>query len=159
MKTQPLNAELLDLLGKQTYVIVSSMDERGSIHNSCKGIVRAEPQGLVYLSDLYLRRTFENLRRDPRISITFADEHKFYGFCLKGTARLIRKEDADAQIIAEWERKLNARISQRVVRDLQGEDSGKKHPEAHFPAPQYIICVEVEEIVDLIPEHIKKHAG
>ena len=158
MKTQPFTPELLDLVSRQNFVIVSSIDQNGAIHNSCKGIVRAEPQGLVYLSDLYLRRTFENLRRDPRISITFADEHKFYGFCLKGTARIIKKEDAEPAIIAEWERKLNARITQRLVRNLQGEKGIRAHPEARFPAPQYIIAVDVTEIVDLIPEHIKKNA-
>jgi len=154
-----LDSDIFELLARQNFVFVSTLDEKGSIHNACKGIVRAEPEGRIYLLDVYLRRTFDNLRRDPRISITFAEEHRFSGFCLKGTARIIRKEDAPPDILAEWERRLNARISQRLVRNLQDEKGTRVHPEARLPGPQYIIVVEVEEIVDLTPEHLKGHVG
>jgi general stress protein 26 len=150
---RPLDPGILALLARQSYVIVSSLDEGGSIHNACKGIVRAEPQGLIYLSDVYLHRTFGNLRRDPRISITFVEEHAFHGYCLKGKARIIGRDEAAQDIVTEWEIRLNSRISQRMVRNLQGEGAGgaRHHPEARFPALKYIIAMEVEEIVNLAP--------
>ncbi|MDD4954376.1 MAG: pyridoxamine 5'-phosphate oxidase family protein, partial [Candidatus Omnitrophica bacterium] len=64
------------------FSIVSTIDRDGSPHNSCKGIVDMEKDGKVYLLDLYMARTYENLKANPHISVTAVDEHKFMGYCL-----------------------------------------------------------------------------
>ena len=147
---------VVEFLRKQSFVVVSSLDKSGALHSACKGIVRVEPEGRVYLLDLYLRRTYANLRADPRVSLTAVDEHAFAGYCLKGTADITGRNKVPPEIAAEWDRMITARISQRLVRNLRGEKGRAGHPEAKLPAPRYIISMEVEEIVDLAPEYIKR---
>jgi hypothetical protein len=148
--------EIVDFFHRQNYVIVSSFEQDGTrVHNSCKGIVRIEPEGRVYLLDLYLRRTYGNLSVNPAISITAVDEHSFTGYCLQGRARILDRDQADPEIVREWEQKITARISQRLVRNIRGEKGHGGHPEAKLPPPKYIIMIEVEGIIDLTPEHVK----
>lgn len=148
--------EVRDFLGRQNFVVVSSIDKKGRIHNSCKGIVRIEAGGRIYLLDLYLRRTYRNLLADPRVSVTAFDEHSFSGYCLQGRARILSRDEAGPEIVREWEEKINSRISQRLVRNLRGEKGPPGHPEARLPRPEYIIAMDVEEVIDLTPEHVKE---
>lgn len=146
---------VIEFLRGQNFVVVSSLDGSGAVHNSCKGIVRIEPEGRIYLLDLYLRRTFANLRRDGRISLTAVNEQGFSGYCLKGRARISGRDEVAAEIVREWDAQITARISQRLVKNLRGEKGHSGHPEAKLPAPRYIISMEVEEIVNLAPDHLK----
>ena len=50
-----LNDEVFYFLNKQGYVIVSTLDADGYIHNSCKGIVKIDKAGKIYLFDLYFQ--------------------------------------------------------------------------------------------------------
>jgi hypothetical protein len=148
--------EVADFLERQNFVIVSSYDPGGKIHNSCKGIVRIERSGgRIYLLDLYLHRTYRNLRQDPTVSLTAVDEHSFTGYCLQGRAKILDRESVLPEIVREWEEKINARISQRLVRNIRGDKGHAGHPEAKLPQPRYLITMDVEQIDDLTPEHLK----
>jgi hypothetical protein len=55
-----------------------------------------------------------------------------------------------------WEDKITSRISHRLLKNIQGEKGHAAHPEALLPAPAYLIAVDINKVVDLIPLHIKK---
>jgi len=151
-----LTDDIINFFHKQPYTIVTTIDKKGCPHNSCKGIVDIENTGKVYLLDLYKERTYENLRQNPHITITAVDEHKFMGFCLKGIARIVKEEKLHSRTIKKWEEKLTKRISQRLLKNLQGQKGHPRHPEASLPKPEYLIEVEVKEVIDLTPHHIRK---
>lgn len=153
-----LSEEIVHFLHNQGVVIVSTVDKNGSLHSACKGIVNINNKGKVYLLDLYKAQTYENLMRSPRISLTAVDEHKFIGYCLKGRAKLIKREEVKNEIVASWEEKIVSRISRRILKNLREERGHPKHPEALLPKPQYMIVVDVEEIIDLTPHHLKQGA-
>lgn len=150
-----LKEEVVQFLQNQGYVIVSTIDSKGFPHSVCKGIVSINRKGKAYLLDLYKAKTFQNLKRNPRISITTVDEHKFKGYCLKGKARLIPQEDLNPRIIAAWENKITSRITQRVIKNMHEGKGHPWHPEAIFPKPAYMIVMEIEEIIDLTPHQLK----
>jgi general stress protein 26 len=152
---QRLADEIVRFLEKQSFTIVSSIDKDGSLHSACKGIVRINRNGTIYLLDLYKGRTFENLKRNPHISLTAVDEHKFKGYCLKGKAKIIAAEKLSPQIIKAWENKVTSRITQRIIKNITQEKSHPRHPEALMPKPEYMIEMEVNEIIDLTPQHLK----
>ncbi|MBL7131275.1 MAG: pyridoxamine 5'-phosphate oxidase family protein [Candidatus Omnitrophica bacterium] len=151
-----LSSNIIYLLEKQGFVIVSTLDPQGKIHCSAKGIVGIEKEGKVYLIDLYRENTFNNLKRNPTISITAVDEHEFMGYTLKGKARIIEREKIKDHIIKSWEERVIQRVSKRVIGDIKEEKKSPHHPEALFPQPQYLIEMEVEDIVDLTPTHLNK---
>ena len=154
MKT--IKSDIAHFFQKQNFTVVSTVDRNGRPHSSCKGLVKINRNGRIYLIDLYKTATFTNLRKNPRISLTEVDEHKFKGYCLKGKAKIAEKDVLKPNIIKAWERRVTGRITQRVLKNMLGEKGHAHHPEALLPEPAYLILMETEEIVDLTPHHIKK---
>jgi general stress protein 26 len=156
VKVKKLSEDIADFFQNQNFTVISTIDSRGCPHNSCKGIVKISRDGLIYLLDLYKKKTYENLRQNPCISVTAVDEHKFAGYCLKGKAKIITDKELEPQIIKAWEKRINNRITRRIIKNIQGEKGHPKHPEALFPKPEYLIVMQVEEIIDLTPQHISE---
>jgi len=150
-----LTEGIINFFHRQPYTIVTTIDNKGCPHNSCKGIVDIEEMGKVYLLDVYKERTFRNLKENPHISIAAVDEHKFIGFCLKGVAKIVKQKDLHSGTVKKWEDKITKRISHRLLKNLHGQKGHPLHPEALLPKPEYLIVVDVEEIVDLTPHHIR----
>ncbi|MGD9015314.1 MAG: pyridoxamine 5'-phosphate oxidase family protein [Candidatus Omnitrophota bacterium] len=150
-----LSENIIQFFQNQGFVVVSTIDREGIPHSSCKGIVNIDSRGLIYLLDLYRAKTYENLKRNPRISITAVDEHKFIGYCLKGRARIIASSKLKPRIIRAWESRLTSRITRRIIKNVQGEKGHARHPEALLPKPAYLVVMEIEEVVDLTPLPLK----
>lgn len=150
-----LTEDVVHFLQHQRFVIVSTIDRDGSVHTSCKGIVKINPKGRVYLLDLYKGKTYENLKQNPNINITAVDEHRFRGYSLKGKAKIIKRNKLKSRIKKTWEEKITSRITHRIIRNIRGEKGHPRHPEALLPRPEYMILVEVKEVIDLTPRHIK----
>ena len=151
-----LPEEVINFFHNQSFVIVNTVDQQGYPHSSCKGIVKINHTGKVYLLDLYRGKTFENLKNNPQVSITAVDEHKFHGFSLKGRAMMQPEGKLDSLLNKAWEERITSRITQRLLKNVRGEEGMKHHPEALLPQPKYLIAMEVEEIIDLTPQHLKK---
>jgi len=153
-----LPALIIDFLRTQGFVTVSSIDKNGFPHSSCKAIVKIDPAGEIYLIDVYHGLTSKNIANNPHVSISAVDEHKFTGYCLKGKARMIQDEVISQEIIKTWEDNITSRLAKRLLRNLVQDQGQGHHPEASLPHPKYLIALEVEEIVDLAPHHLKKPA-
>jgi len=153
MKNIPKDISIF--IQKQGFVIVSTLDENGSIHSSAKGVVDVEEPGQVYLIDLYKAKTFDNLKKNPTITITSINEHVFKGYSLKGQAEIIEREKIEDKIIREWERKVINRVTKRLIKNIKRDKGSTLHPESKFPHPKYLIKVEIQDIVDLAPSHLK----
>ena len=151
-----LEEKVVDFLMLQPYTIISSVEAKGLPHNSCKGIVQIDPKGLVYLLDLYHGSTSKNLKENASCAITAVNEHKFRGYCLKGKARLADDKDLTEELKEAWEKRVAKRITQRLLKNISGQKGHPEHPEALLPQPKYLIVMEVEEVVDLTPQHIKQ---
>ncbi len=143
--------EAIELLNSQGFAVVCTLAAGGEIHCSAKGVALVEPEGKIYLIDLYRAATFENLERNPVITITVIDEHRFAGYALKGKAVLIDERQMNQRIRQEWERRILTRISKRVIQNIRREKGSPRHPESRFPQPRVLIEVTVEAVVDLAP--------
>jgi predicted pyridoxine 5'-phosphate oxidase superfamily flavin-nucleotide-binding protein len=139
----------------QGCVVVTTIDKDGFPHTACKGIIRIDKAGRIYLLDAYHGITYHNLLQNTLASITAFNEHKFIGYCLKGRAHLIHKDELDAGIAKAWEDKVTSRLTQRLLNNMHEEKGHRGHPEASLPKPQYMIVLEVSEIVDLTPAHLR----
>ena len=144
-----LPEEVTELLNAQGFVIVSTIGHEGIIHNSCKGIVEIKRSGEISLMDLYLGQTFDNLKRNHHISLTAVDEHKFKGYCLQGKAKVFSRDDLGDEEIKAWEDKITSRLTRRLLKNIREEKGHTRHPEILLPRPEYMIVVEVEQVIDL----------
>lgn len=150
-----LTDDIIHFFHKQGFTIVSTVDANGWPHNSCKGIVHIDADGSIYLLDLYKGRTYENLKLNPRISITAVDEHKFHGYCLKGRAAIIPEKDIKSHLIKAWEDRIAGRVTRRVLKEIRGGEEHPRYPEISLPKPEYMIVMTVEEVIDLAPHPFK----
>jgi len=150
-----INDDLILFLQKQNYVIISTIDKNGAIHNSCKGIVKTDARGVIHLLDLYKQRTYENLKQNSNIALTVVDEHKFEGYSLKGKGTITSEDKIQSKVMEAWEKKIAGRISQRILKNVEGTKGHPKHPETLFPMPEYAIEMTVESVVDLTPHALK----
>ena len=152
-----LTDDVYKFFKKQHFVIVATIDpSNGRPHTSCKGILEIKKEGRIYLMDLYKWRTYRNLLKNRRMSVTAVDEHRFEGWCLKGSGRILPAERLTSDLIEAWETKISSRITYRVIRNLREKRGHKMQPESQLPAPEYIIEMQVENIVDLIPYHVRE---
>ena len=152
---KPLSSEIMRFFLNQGAVIVSTLDKEGGIHNACKGIIKIDPAGKLFLLDLYHGTTYHNLKADPHISITAIDEHTFKGYCLQGKAQVNVSAQISEELIMAWEATITARLAQRILRNVGGLKGHPRHPEALLPIPKYLIAVDVERVIDLTPQHIQ----
>lgn len=152
-----LSQEIVDFFKKQNFTVVTTIDKDGMPHNSCKGLVKINHNGTLYLLDLYRARTYDNLKRNPHMSITAVDEHGFSGYCLKGKAKIAKTAQLKSGIIKAWEKRINSRITQRIIKNVQGQEGRPGQPEALMPKPEYMIVMKTEKIIDLTPGHIKQN--
>ncbi len=136
-------------------MIVSTIDEDGFPHTACKGIVKISSEGKVYLLDVYLKNTYANLKRNPKVGITAIDEHHFKGYCLQGQAKIHQVEKISAELLRAWEARIASRITQRLLKNIRDQKGHPAHPEAKLPQPEYMIEVDVDNIIDLTPQHLK----
>jgi general stress protein 26 len=137
-------------------VIVSTIDKDGAIHCSAKGITGLEEKGRIYIIDLYKARTYTNICNNPVISLTAVDEKQFLGFTIKGKAKIVEKQKIKDSLIKKWEDRVLKRISKRVAANVHNQRSRAIHPEAKFPEPEYLILVQVSDIIDLAPSPLKE---
>lgn len=144
--------DVVHFLQRQHFVVVSTIDKDGNPHCACKGIVKIDKNGMVYLLDLYVGETHKNLEQNPHITIAAVDEHRFIGYCLKGKGRI---SNIKSGILKEWSNKIVSRISHRIVQRMHGERGHPRHPEILMPKPKYMIVMDVEDIIDMTPGHLK----
>ncbi len=153
-----LSDDIVHFFHNQDCVIVSTISKDGYPHNACKGIIQIKQEGKIYLLDLYKATTYANLSNNPNMSITAINEHKFKGYCLIGKARIAQVQEFEPRLIKAWEDRIASRITQRILKNMAGEKGHPRHPESLLPDPQYVIVMEVKEIVDLTPHHLKQEA-
>jgi len=151
-----LNSDIINFFRNQGFAIVSTIDKSGYPHNACKGIVKINKSGRIYLLDLYRAKTYGNLKQNSRITITVIDEHRFTGYSLKGRAKIVLSEKFTPRIMRAWEERITSRITQRLLKNIREEKGHPRHPESLLPKPQYMIDMETEEVIDLTPHHLRK---
>jgi general stress protein 26 len=149
-----LSKSVMKFFKDQNFVVIATLDDAGFPHISCKGIVKVE-EDRIYLLDLYKLGTFHNLRRRKKVSITAVDPDTFKGYSIKGYGKIVDINKAHQELLDIWEERIVKRISHRVISHLRKEKSSIYHPEAVMPYPQYIIIVEVKEVVNLVPKPIQ----
>jgi len=149
--------QIIHFLNRQGFVLVATIDANDRIHGSAKGVVALAAESRILIIDLYLRGTYRNLQRDPRMSITAVDEKCFKGYTLQGRGVIVPRQEISSAILAQWEQRMTERISRRVVRGVQSASKSTTHFEAHLPPkPQYIIEFELEHIIDLSPPSLNQ---
>lgn len=111
------------LKGKMAWVATAASD--GMPNTTPKGSVQVIDDEHVVFADLFSRKTRENLRANPKVAITVADEATYKGYQIKGSAELLE----------------SGLLFDQVAEQL------KKAP-MELPPLQYVVHITVESVFD-----------
>jgi len=150
-----ISEDIVAFILKQGYSIVSTVNKKGKIHCTAKGIVGIEPEGRIFIIDLFRHSTYKNLKENKTISITVIEERSFRGYTFQGTAKIVAHNDMEDHILTKWEAAIIRRITNRMIKGVQRGVKSPGHFEAALPhKPKYLIEVDVESIIDLSPPNL-----
>lgn len=133
------------LLRKRNFLSIATADTRCEPHAAPKFLFKIE-DGYVFLVDYAIAKTVDNLRVNPRASMSFMDLDSLEGYRLSGPAALVEEGPEHEKILAEFDKKLIRLSADRLI---EGMKSGKPHEHFELEIPNKVIVIKVklEEIV------------
>jgi hypothetical protein len=134
----------LHLLNKKGFISVATCSPDGQPNAAPKLICFADDQ-FVYLIDYTSGKTWENLRINPRVSLSLSDSEDLTGYKINGSVEILEGNAIPGDIKERLEDKKLSLSVDRVVRGVQKK---KKHHVYEMGMPdQYVVYkVRVGEI-------------
>ena len=136
-----------ELLEKRQFVSVATATLDGHPNTAPKFFFRAKGT-FIYLIDYVIGKTIENLRKNPRVSVSFMDLDSLEAYRLNGAAELIEKGKIFEKILKEWDRKL---IKMATTRVIEGVQTGKNHGhyELEMGEKFIVLKIKIESVVKI----------
>ena len=125
--------EIVSLLAKEGNVVVAaSVDATGIPNVSPRYVLMILDDEKLVFADMYMNKTFTNIKRWPKIAVAIVDKVNRGGFQLKGDVEEIK----DPLIISQCAKKL---------KDLNFDS-----------LPVFVWALNVKEIYSIIPSELSK---
>jgi len=121
-----LTQEMKGLIENQKVTFVATADKKGKVNVSPKGSIYVADDDTLAFADLYSKKTRENLKVNPHISLAVVDLKGISGYQFKGKGELLEEGD----------------LYNDVVCYLQTLP-------LKLPDPQYVVKIKVEEVFHL----------
>lgn len=133
------------LLKNRQFLSIATANKTGEPHSAPKIFLKIEGRHL-YLVDYAIAKTVENLKVNPRASMSFMDMENLEGYRLTGDVELVRDGRIFGQLSKELDQKLIRLSADRVI---EGMRTGKRHQhfELEFTKKVIFLNVKIEEIV------------
>jgi hypothetical protein len=143
------NAKIKGLLENREFVSVATCDFQGRPNAAPKFILKLE-HNFVYLVDYTIGKTWENLKINPKASLSFMDSDTLTGYQINGAVEILESGPEYKGLLDEFRKKEIGLSAKRIV---EGIYRGKTHGnfEAGFPEQFAIYKVKVEELVEIGP--------
>lgn len=144
-----ITKKITELLKNKEFVSVASCDLIGHPNAAPKFLLKVE-NNFIYLIDYTIGRTWENLKINPQVSLSFADMDSLNGYQVNGSVEIISEGEAYKKIVKELHDKEISLSSKRIVEGLY---RGKKHEnfEVIIPEKFIIFKIKIEEAVEICP--------
>lgn len=138
-----------DLLKDREFISVATCNLRNLPNAAPKFLLKIDGS-FIYLIDYTHSRTWENLKDNPQVSLSFMDTETLIGYQINGLVEIISKGAAYEKIYQELQAK---EIDLSTKRILEGISKQKKHKsfELAFSEKIDIFKVKIKEIVEIAP--------
>ncbi|MDD5568100.1 MAG: pyridoxamine 5'-phosphate oxidase family protein [Candidatus Omnitrophica bacterium] len=142
-----MNKKVLELLKAREFVSVATCDLQGRPNAAPKFILKLE-NNYIYLVDYIIGRTFQNIKANPRISISFIDNNALMGYQLNGSVEIIGSGQEYDSLVRDLSRKEVELSTRRII---EGVAKGKSHEgfELGISEKFVMLKVKIEEVVEI----------
>lgn len=142
-----LTKTIIELLKKREFISIATCDLNGRPNAASKFILKIEG-GCIYLVDYIFGKSYENLKVNPRVSLSFVNNDSLKSYQINGSVELIENGTVYEESAAELVQK---EVSLSTDRIIKGVSSGKHHEnfEVAIPEKFVIFKVKIEETVEM----------
>ncbi len=137
--------KIQSLLRKRSFLSVATASKNCEPHAAPKFVLKLS-EGDLFLIDYAIAKTAENIRANPRVSVSFMDLDELEGYRLSGPASLVEDGPEHEVLLKEFDQRL---LKLSADRFIEGMKSGKQtgHYELEIPNKVIVIKVKVDEVV------------
>jgi predicted pyridoxine 5'-phosphate oxidase superfamily flavin-nucleotide-binding protein len=150
MSIDLLTEKISGFLRKREFVSVATCDFNGHPNAAPKLFLKSE-NNFIYLIDYTIGRTWENLKINPKVSLSFMDMESLWGYQVNGVNQIIEQGKEYENVLKE----LNQReIDLATKRIIEGVTSGRSHKNFELAIPKRFIVfkIKIEEVVEIGPK-------
>jgi hypothetical protein len=142
-----LTKTIIELLKHRQFISIATCDLLGRPNAASKFILKIEGH-FIYLVDYIFGKSYENLKANPRVSLSFVNTETLKAYQINGSVELIESGAVYENIAAELVQK---EVSLSTDRIIKGVSSGKRHEnfEVAIPEKFVIFKVKIEETVEM----------
>ncbi|MGE5309007.1 MAG: pyridoxamine 5'-phosphate oxidase family protein [Deltaproteobacteria bacterium] len=142
-----LSESLRQFLRTAEFLYVATVYDGGKPYVAPKFLISVECDTL-FLADFVLGKTWDNLSRQPVLSLAVLNYDTLEGFQLNGTARLLRKGKEYDRLIGLLEQREISLTADRVLASLEANRKSKM-VEIAFPKDFGIIRADIGDILTI----------
>lgn len=139
--------KITELLQKREFISVATSDLSGKPNAAPKFLLKLEGS-FIFLIDHTRGKTWENLKKNPRVSLSFMDTESLTGYQINGGVKIIDKGPAYDKIFNELLQKKIDLSCRRIIEGVVHE-KGHKSFEVAMPDRVVIFKIEIEDIAEI----------
>ena len=141
---------LNQLLSKREFISVATCDLRGQPNAAPKLLLSADEK-FIYLIDYTVGKTWENLRINPKVSLSLSDIHELKGYRINGTVEIIDQGPLYKKLAKEFEER---KIVLSVERVISGVQRQQRHRDFEMAIPEKFVIfkVKIQDVTEINPQ-------
>jgi len=145
-----ITEEIRDLLRLKEFVFVATYSPDGVPNSAPKFLVKSEGN-FIYLADFVIGQTWENLKLNPKASLSFMDIKELTGYQINGSVELLNSGKEYDKTIQELEKKEVSFTSKHIIEELREQATYNEY-EVTFPKRVVIFKIKVEGVTKIGPK-------
>jgi predicted pyridoxine 5'-phosphate oxidase superfamily flavin-nucleotide-binding protein len=136
-----------DYIKAKEFISVATCDFKGRPNAAPKFVLKIQGN-FLYLIDYTIGKTWENIRINPKVSLSFVEQNNLNCYQLNGSVEII---DGGGEYENIQDEVLNKQISLSTKRIIEGVLAGKSHGNYEVAIPEKFVVfkVRIEEIVEI----------
>lgn len=144
-----ITKKIAELLTSREFISVATCNLHGLPNAAPKFVLKLE-NNFIYLIDYTIGRTWENIKVNPKVSMSLTDPDALMGYQINGVAEIIDKGPHYESIVKEL---LQKEIDLSTKRIIEGVQQGKVHRsfEVAITDKFVVFKVKIEEVVEIGP--------
>lgn len=144
-----ISKKINELLKLRAFISVATSDLHGRPNAAPKFLLKTE-NNFIFLVDYIIGRTWENIKINPRVSLSFVDTDTLVGYQINGPVEIIDKGPEYEAIVKEL---IQKEIDLSTKRIIEGVSRGKVHKgfEVGLSERFVIFKIKVKDVAEIGP--------
>lgn len=141
--------QVMELIKKREFISVATCDFNHRPNAAPKFVLKID-KNYIYLVDYTIGKTWQNLKINPRASLSLMDAKSLTGYQINGSVEIIDKGPEYKKIYKEKTEKEISLTTKHIIEEVRGEAKQERF-EVIMPERFVILKIKLEEVVEIGP--------